>query len=319
MPQPSAGSWPKQRRIEYFWMVSGRCNYRCPYCVYGLVPTDRRQTAQHYSAAQWLEGWERMHRRHGEGNIIMTGGEPTIYPGFDELVLKLGDWFWVAFDTNLSWPRERLARFLARARRERLSFEISFHPHSVDTQAFLERAQLVRDAGFSYINRLVAYPDLLGRLAGFRELFARKELTFVVNPFQGDYQGRRYPESYTAEERALISGASVNVEDNDANAPHKEFVRQILGRESPKGRLCRAGYQHVRIEDDATVYRCGEYATQRWEPLGSFFDQDLALWEAPRPCRCDCCEWEYRWLVDQAERFHNRWTEPCQNPAPTAP
>ena len=308
MSTPSPGAWPKDRRVEYFWMVLGRCNYRCPYCVYGLVPTDRRRDAQHYSAEQWLTGWERMRRRHGEGNIILTGGEPTIYPGFDELVLKLTDWFWVAFDTNLSWPQDRLARFLARARRERVRFEISFHPHSTDTDPFLERALLVRDAGFGYINRLVAYPDLLGQLAHFRELFAQNGLTFVANPFQGEYQGRRYPESYTAEERALISGASVNVAQEASNAPHKEFVQQILARESPQGRLCRAGYQHVRVEDDGTVFRCGEYATQKWEPLGHFFNESLTLWDGPRPCRCDRCEWEYRWLVDQAERFQNQWT-----------
>ncbi|MDD5628404.1 MAG: radical SAM protein [Elusimicrobia bacterium] len=308
-------SWPKQRRIEYFWMVSGRCNYRCPYCVYGQTPTDRRQSRQHYSAAQWLEGWQRLRQRYGEGNIIMTGGEPTIYPGFEDMVLKLTDWFWVAFDTNLSWPQERLARFLARAPRQRLSFEISFHPHAADTEPFLERAKLVADAGFTYINRLVAYPDLLERLASFREAFARQGLTFVVNPFQGEYQGRRYPESYTDEERGLISGSSVNVEADPGKAPHKEFVQQILARESPQGRLCRAGYQHIRIEDDAAVYRCGEYATLRWEPLGHFFDPDLQLWDEPRPCRCERCEWEYRWLVDQAERFHNQWTRP--EPEPT--
>lgn len=288
-------------------MVMGRCNYRCPYCVYGLVPFDRRKVGHHFSAEQWIAGWKRMHHRYGEGNIILTGGEPTLYPGFSEMVIALSRWFHLAFDTNLSWDLDGLRAFLRAADPARVRFEVSFHPTSTEIGPYLERAELVRDAGFGYIHRLVAYPSLLPRVPEFRRLFAERGLTFVVNPFQGEHEGRRYPESYTDEDRRLISGASVGVAGDPANAPHGEFVQQILNRESPKGRLCRSGYQHLRIEDDGTVYRCGEYATLKWEPLGGFFDETWTLWDEPRLCRAERCEWEYRWLVDQADRFQNAW------------
>jgi MoaA/NifB/PqqE/SkfB family radical SAM enzyme len=298
-------SWPAVRRVEYFWMVMGRCNYRCPYCVYGLVEFDRRKVSYFYDAAQWIARWKRMYEKYGEGNIILTGGEPTLYPGFDDMVLELNRWYWVAFDTNLSWDKEKLAAFLKRARPDKVRFEISFHPTETEIEPFLEKAQMVKDAGFGYINRLVAYPSRLAELSRYRDLFDRRGLTFVVNPFQGEFEGKRYPESYTPQDRAAISGATVAIEGERSNASHKEFVSQILARESPKGRSCRSGYQHVRVEDDGTVYRCGEYSTQKWEPLGHFFDDALELWDAPRLCRSEVCEWEYRWLVDQAERFQN--------------
>lgn len=305
--QAPARRWPARRRVEYFWMVMGRCNYRCPYCVYGLVPFDRRKVGYYFSADQWVSGWKRLYERYGEGNIILTGGEPTLYPGFDEMVLALNQWYWLAFDTNLSWEKDKLADFLRRADPKKVRFEISFHPSQTETEPFLEKARMIHDAGFGYINRLVSYPALLPRLDEFREAFAARGLTFVVNPFQGEYEGRQYPQAYSDADRRLISGATVAIEQEAANAPHKEFVQQILDRESPKGRLCRSGYQHLRVEDDGTVYRCGEYATLKWEPFGNFFDEGLSLWDEPRLCRSERCEWEYRWLVDQADRFQNAW------------
>ena len=307
LKEDSTRPWPSQRRVEYFWMIMGKCNYRCPYCVYGTpdVHFDRRRVERYYTAEQWLSRWRRMHALYGEGNIILTGGEPTLYPGFADLTAELTELFWLAFDTNLSWELPQLQAFLARVKPSRLRVETSFHPHTAPTAPFIEKLAAVRDAGFGYIARLVVYPDLLPRLDEFQEAFARRGLTFVANPFQGQYEGRKYPQAYTDEQKARIAAATVGIEASAENASHKEFVNQILARESPRGRLCRSGYQHVRIEDDGMVYRCGEYSTKQWEPLGQFFDDALALWEQPRLCRSDVCEWEYRWLADQAERFQN--------------
>ncbi len=304
-PLESAPARALSRRVEYFWMIMGKCNYRCPYCVYGLAEHDRRKDDRFFSAEEWLAGWRRMHERYGEGNIILTGGEPTLFPGFADLVAELSSMFRIGFDTNLSWDQETLAAFLRRVSPERVRIEISYHPSCAEIEPFLEKARLIRDAGFESINRLVAYPPLLPRLAEFRALFARAGLTFVVNPFQGVHEGRHYPESYTEEQKRLVAAASAGVESAGRDAPHGEFVRQILDRESPKGRLCRSGSRHVRVEDDGRVYRCGEYSTRNWERLGDFFDENLRLWDEPRLCRSGCCEWEYRWLVDQAERFQN--------------
>lgn len=301
----STRRWPSQRRVEYFWMIMGKCNYRCPYCVYGIDPSyDRRKDERVYTAEEWLSRWRRMHALYGEGNIILTGGEPTFYPGFAELATELTSLFWLAFDTNLSWEKPQLEKFLSGVKTDRVRLETSFHPHMTETAAFIDKLTLVRDRGFGYIARLVAYPDMLPRLPEFRGAFARAGLDFVVNPFQGQYQGKAYPAAYSEKDRAAIAGSTVGLDRPD-NSTHKEFVEQILARESPKGRLCRSGYQHVRIEDDGQVYRCGEYSTKKWEPMGHFFDDELKLWDEPKLCRADFCEWEYRWLVDQAERFKN--------------
>ncbi|MBI3547465.1 MAG: radical SAM protein [Elusimicrobia bacterium] len=297
--------WPALRRVEYFWMIMGKCNYRCPYCVYGLSDFDRRKVDRYFTAEQWLSRWERMHEKYGEGNIILTGGEPTLYPEFSEMIETISKLHWLAFDTNLSWEPARLKEFLSRVSPRRVRIETSFHPTETAPEPFIEKARMIKDAGFGYINRLVGHPNILADVPKYRGMFAGAGLTFVVNPFQGQFDGREYPQAYGGAERALIEGATVGVEGENANAPHKEFVQQILNRESPKGRLCRSGYQHVRIEDDGMVYRCGEYSTQRWEPIGHFFDDGLELWHEPKLCRSERCEWEYRWLVDQAERFHN--------------
>jgi hypothetical protein len=165
-------AWPKKRRVEYFWMIMGICNYRCPYCVYGLVPFDRRTVKAYYGPDEWLAAWTRMHDRYGEGNIILTGGEPTMYPKFTELVPRLNEMFWIAFDTNLSIEKPRLEEFLKRVKPDRLRVETSFHPHTADTREFIDKVRVIRDAGFGYINRLVCYPDLIAKIPSDRDAFA---------------------------------------------------------------------------------------------------------------------------------------------------
>ncbi len=293
------------REIEYFWILLGRCNYRCPYCVYGMGEfDDRRKDELRYGANQWLAAWERAHEKYGSGSIFITGGEPTVFPNFAGMVERLSAWFYVAFDTNLSWTEEALAEFLRRVSPNAVRFELSFHPDSTDPETYIKKARLIAESGFGYINRVVAYPPLLAQVPRYRELFQSSGLTFIVNPFQGTYDGRRYPEAYTDAERRLIERCAAHLDDGAADSPHKAYVKRMLRPDSPKGRLCRSGYLHIRIEDDGNVYRCEPYARRQWESLGNFFDERFSLWQAPRLCRSDFCEWEYRWLTDEMMDRH---------------
>lgn len=58
-------------------ILTGRCNFRCPYCRM-VGGNDIELEKAKYTVNQWCD--------QGLKNIRFSGGEPTMYPGLDELV-----------------------------------------------------------------------------------------------------------------------------------------------------------------------------------------------------------------------------------------
>ena len=308
-PRPVPASGPRRPRpetVQFQWQLQYACNYRCPYCTFmgqwdEILKLDRRDI----SMQAWIEVWARMFRDYGSSDIFITGGEPSFYAGFVDLLKALTAMHYVSFDTNLSWTWPDLRRFVAEAEGCRIRLDTSFHPHTADLHEFIAKAVFLKDHGINYVCRLVAWPPLLPQVERFRAEFAKAGVTFVVYPFQGVYEGRRYPASYGEAERALIRGRAAGFEGDLNNAEQPEFVGHIINmhRESPAGRLCRSGCIYARVLPDGTVYRCQPYESMRWEPLGNISDGAFALRETPTLCRAQACEFEYRYLVQpEAER-----------------
>lgn len=298
--------------VNYFWLLTTFCDYRCPYCVYGdqehfLKGADRRSVPQPIAAERWIAAWKRMHDAYGPGTVVLTGGEPTMYPGFDGMLAALTGWHWMELDTSLQLSLERLEAILKGANRERLRFSTSFHPHMTDFAGFARKVRVIMDAGVPCLSRLVAYPPLIAKVPEFRRLFSEMGATLFVNPFNGEYKGRRYPAAYTPEERAVVYQGTYVPSPEKAREFHADiqFVDQMFEARSPKGRLCRSGSEHVRVFVDGRVYRCQPYELKDWEPLGNLLEGGIKLWDGPRPCRSETCEWESRYLVDEADRYRN--------------
>ncbi|HRY28520.1 MAG TPA: radical SAM protein [Elusimicrobiota bacterium] len=291
------------RPMDYFWVVMTQCDCRCPYCIYGLYPLDRRKVGYFYTAEEWLAGWERMYKKYGEGRIVLTGGEPTLYPGFTDLAVQLSRWYQINIDTNFQLPSAELELLLKRLSPRRVDFSTSFHPFMAKTDEFIAKIHLLKRNGFNYLCRLVAFPPLVEKIPAWRKTFGDEDIILFVNPFSGEWNGRKYPESYTPAEKEIIFGQKNSRESARIHPADKEFVRQMLNMESPRGRPCRTGSEHVRVEDNGWVYRCVSYAAMEREPLGNFIKDDIVLWDRPRVCEADACEWEYRYLVDETDRF----------------
>jgi MoaA/NifB/PqqE/SkfB family radical SAM enzyme len=231
----------------------------------------------------------------------MTGGEPTIIPRFIDLAVAMSQWHGVSFDTNLSWEMDQLKEFCDRMPTREVSLDISFHPAAASVESILEKAAFLRDRGFQYVCRLVGFPPLLPQVEGFRRRFEDAGLKFVVNPFQGIYQGRKYPDSYSDEERRVMSGIAQPFRDGPRADPDQSFyVEHILEMHarSPEGKLCRSGQVYCRVMHDGVVYRCQPYESRGWEPLGSLLDENFALRAAPAPCRSTWCEFEYKYVIE---------------------
>ncbi len=70
------------------WDLSRRCNYACSYCH----PSVSNQFDSHHSARTLIEAIDRLNERFCKGiptKWVITGGEPTVNPGFMEAVDRI--------------------------------------------------------------------------------------------------------------------------------------------------------------------------------------------------------------------------------------
>ena len=105
--------------------------------------------------------------------------------------------------------------------------------------------------------------------------------------FWGTHNGKKYPASYTDEEREMMKPY---LGDLDRVKYHLE------GRKT-KGKLCRAGQIYASIKADGKVTRCGPLSH---EPIGNIFDPNFQLFASPMPCTAEICpNDEYKWIVDE--------------------
>lgn len=281
--------------IEFDWLIHYKCSYRCPYCFFEGMWGEVEKRNRYLPHEQWLSAWERIRAKYGDLKVIITGGEPTIYPGFTELAAGLSTSAAVSFDTNLSIDKNALARFLSSVDGRRLFMGMSFHQSHARLGEFLEKAKMVKDAGIDCRVHFVTYPPYLGGMAKYREIFASEGFRFTPIPFRGVFEGKEYPAAFTAAEQGAIYGVTSVIAPQDRAWSDRQVV-QVKSRD----KKCRAGQSYARVDADGSVYPCGNDVAKsrdKWL-LGNILDDNFALRDEPLTCRQETCPCEFRWLAD---------------------
>jgi len=227
--------------------------------------------------------WKRIHELYGECHIMITGGEPSLYPNFIELVDELSKIHTVKVTSQLSGDIYTFAR---KINPERVVLDMNFHPMEAKLEPFIRKVLALKKRGFSGGVCYLAYPPQMDRIEYYRDKFEEKGINFALAAFWGEYNGKKYPEGYSEEEKKMIAPY---IGDPDRIKYHLE------GRKT-KGKLCRAGYCYASIKADGAVTRCGPLSHK---PIGNIFDKDFKLLEKPEPCEAEVCPCdEYVWLVE---------------------
>lgn len=272
-------SWPDPE-YRVTWNIHWSCNFRCSYCFFDGHWTEYGKRNAYLTPDQWMTHWGRFHERFGRAYLTINGGEPFLYPRFVPLLERL---------TSLHWPINvttngslHLEDFLARVDHDKVSISLSFHPQYDTLEESLAKLARLRDGGAQLgCFNFVAWPPLLAELPGILERAAKAGASVKVIPFVGDWLGRRYPDAYAPEERALLGlGAPGGEADWIAGKRHK-------------GMPCRAGQKSMLLLPDGQVTRCGQIG----DPgiFGSFFDPSFAPLPVAAPCDvefCPCDEWK---------------------------
>lgn len=274
--------------VEGDWPLFSTCNYRCDYCFLPERALGAKVRVE-ATPAEWRAAFDRTGRTW---LLHMTGGEPSRYPDFVELCETLTRRHFMSLNSNLTGPA--MLGFAARIDPRRVSFiNAGLHPAERERRnglgVFLRHAEALLARGFPVMATAVATPEVLRRFDEIVEQLRPIGLVPFPKMLQGRHQGGRYPESYSAEERALFRRHSLAAElanpllfDGRRERPS---IDPTMGRahleKNPdyRGRMCSAGKEFVMIRANGDVVRCGG-----GKLMGNLLQGTLRLKTRARPC-----------------------------------
>jgi len=297
--------------IECDWTLLWTCNYRCSYCFYG-EPVLGKKLAVRASPATWREA---LAETGHTWLLHITGGEPSIYPGFVNLCEEITGNHLISLNTNLSNPS--MMEFARRIRPERVNFiNAGFHMterhRRQGAATFVSHAKALRDAGFPIIVSVVATPRVVEMLPILTRYFSRNGLHLAPKVLRGWFAGRPYPRGYLPEQKSIlreyIAVARARYDelivDPPAGPPSIDIFNddQLLdGEPSFRGRPCSAGVRFVSMDPEGNVFRCSART-----PLGNLLDGGFRLLETPQSCNTQYCVYFCQKYTNDALAQSNR-------------
>ncbi len=243
-----------------------RCNYKCSYCINKHSGSIR--TSKHLSAEEWIDGLNRL-RVNSDLPITLQGGEPTIHPGFYEIVNGIRSDTHIDLLTNLQFDVRTFARKIEpnRIRRKSpyASIRVSYHPEMMDLDKTMVKVLELQKRGYSI--------GLFGVLHPLQEqivLEAQRKcqdagIDFRTKEFLGVHDGRLYG--------------------------HYLYPDGI-GREQTRHVLCRNS--EVLIDPSGFIYRCHHDVYKGLNAIGHILDPGLKIQRRFRDCdffgHCNPCD-----------------------------
>ncbi len=241
------------------------CNLGCGYCINKESGVEKREEL---TSQQWAEALNKID--FGDVAITLGGGEPTLHPGFFDLVDRLDN---IDLLTNLQFDVDE---FIDRVDPQKFStsdipffhpIRASYHPSQMDKDDTLSRVKKLRDNGFNVGLFGVMHPHQINDNMEMSFLSQREGIPFYTKDFLGRIGTQmfgyfKYPEGV------------------DGN---------------PKDAECRT--RELLIAPDGDIHRCHRDLYHNENPIGNV-TQDFKLegggLDKFRPCNnygnCNPCD-----------------------------
>ena len=262
--------------VTFGWDLCKCCNFKCPYC--GIWKEETGSTVM-LKPEEWGAIWDKIFDRYGKCHIFVSGGEPSTYPGFYDLIKKLSKKHFPEICTNLSWQVEKLIPEISP---ENLKIAPTLHPSFMDFEEFFKKAVFVKAYLPDFQIYCVAYPGQIENMRLYSKRLKDEGIKLIPLPLRGDgYLINSEEEKKIIEEISPYRGEKINYQ---------------LNKISPKGKLCRAGKDYAVIRVDGAVDRCSQYSGGK---CGSITDKNFKLFLEPAPCVKDYCPIESQWINNE--------------------
>jgi MoaA/NifB/PqqE/SkfB family radical SAM enzyme len=277
------------------WNIHYACNYKCTYCHAPKPEQKDTKKVSYISGEKWLNIWSKIYDKYGTWEILISGGEPFVYPGFMELLLELSKIHIISVCTNLEWD---VTYFIKYADAKRIKIETSFHPEFAELDKFSEKLKLLKENGFLPTVNFVPWPPFLSKIQEIKEKIESVGCILTLQPFIGTFSGREYPQGYTEEERGHF-----RIFNDECNLKTLG-LKTTSEANSTKGRLCRMGQNYVYLHPDGQTSRC---CRDHSFSLGNIIDGSFKLLEEAAICNAHNCNCWRAMLVDKEDFWWRHW------------
>lgn len=280
-------------KVHWNWEITYQCNYQCSYCYFWKI----KKKHPYIDIEKWVDIWKNIFNKYGSCHIRFSGGEPTVYPNFFDLVASLSEIHTIDITTNFSFNIDYLIK---KINPEPLFISASFHPEFDNINDSLQKVLNLRQHGFRVSGiAYVAYPPLLQNLKEIMKITKKNNVEFKIIPFSGVFEGRVFPKGYSDAEKRLLKEAAENSVNKELNSQwlrwhvNKEESNNEEKKDEESSRLCRMGQMYARILPDGKVTRCCIPVNESDNKIGNIFDEDFELLDEPALCRvrvedCPC-------------------------------
>jgi len=274
--------FPSLRNIMFFPLLE--CNYSCTYCLWKkFTPPELKSTCHPYT------DWIRIFGEMPPLTVIITGGEPLIYPDIVPLIDNFPKKHLISsLVTNLSVNIDKLLVL----RKKEFRIMASFHPSMTTKEAFLENLLTLRKNGFPSVTvNFVACPSYLKEIPRLKEYFeGSNRFYFRVDTYKDPYY------NYSAEELGLIREYKMRGIIAKDRTESYDFSDSSL-------KLCKGGTRYIIIVQNGNIYSCveGFYYTEL-DPykdkcsrqdvfyLGNVFKVSHGFINGEKKCHSPCAE-----------------------------
>lgn len=303
--------------IEADWTLNLLCNYDCAYCI-SRAPKEHPLVGR-LSPEQYLEFFNST----GKTWLLhLTGGEPFVHRDFVALCRVLTSRHYISLNSNLS--SRRVQDFRAAVDPARVQYiHCGVHVEERDRlkgwRYLLANIESLIERGFPVFASLVMTPHAFAEYSRVAEPFTSLGVPLIPKVLRGGFEGRWYPQAYTAAQRAQFRFLSEQAETIAATGrwqPDRRSptVNPFLDRDyldgfpDFSGISCSAGRRSVSIGYDGRIFRCGQKTV-----LGNIFDRRLNLFAEDRPCDDEYCPYwclRYSRFTEQAPAQYARQSAP---------
>lgn len=255
------------------WEITQNCNFACEYCInpdVNLVPPppifSPEELKHHFDRTNksWL--------------ILITGGEPFLYPDFVKVCKVLTEKHHLQITSNISTAN--VIDFANQIDPNRV-FNISASWHKAERhkrnlqQDFEKKCLYLKEKGFNIIVNLIAYPQFIDEIENDIQHFHDLGLDTMVFGFRGIYEGKHYPYDYPENEKALLKKYAIDDTEYKIATQEMDFF----------GRYCDAGRSYFSMKHNGDIGRCFSLSKK----ISNFFEDGIKFQEKLTPCISHNC------------------------------
>lgn len=260
------------------WHMNDLCNLKCEYCFFDYF-TNENPVVGRLSPQEIYEAFKKTGRNW---HLFLGGGEPLLYPRFNELINLLQQDHGIQISTNLF--NKNVKSFAEEV--EPVNIYVINASLHIDTKndtrlkKFISNYHLLKSKGFEIMVSYVTHPPLFSRMKeDFKHLKA--EGVEQVHPltFQGLFEGKMYPEAYTTAQIEAIRELTLEPMELLLTTNQMNF----------KNKACKAGKNYFYMETNGDVFKCATVRDSNGNLFDGTFKPENELLICPKTACMDSC------------------------------